>query len=129
MFNIDKIYIDDAIRIRKEYLNALNIILEEEKSINEKKSEIINIHNHSNEIINSELSDVTKRLKLNLQLNEIEKRINEIQDKIRPYYEKIENLRLQADRLYSSIIEKYPNISTEEIQQQIYPHIQILETK
>lgn len=127
MFNIDKFYIDEAIRIRKEYLSALKIILNEEQAINDKKSEIIGIHQTNEDIINSDLNDVTKRLKLNLQLNEIEKRINDIQDKIRPYYEKIESLRLQADRLYSAIIEKYPNITTEDIQTQISPHIQFLD--
>lgn len=121
---IDKLYIDEAVRIRREYLSALDIIVKEEQSILEKKSEIINIHNGSEEIINSDINDVTKRLRLNLQLNEIEKRLEQIQNKIRPFYEKIETLRIEADRLYTSIVEKYPTITKEEIEEQVAPFIE-----
>ena len=79
---IDSIYINEAIRIRTKYLNSLNNILKEEKSIEEKRLEIENIKNNMESIVNNDMNDITKRLKLNMNLNEIEKLVNQIQIKI-----------------------------------------------
>lgn len=124
---INKIYIDEAIRIKTEYIKSLKNILKEENSIKLNKNEVDKIKNNMNIIVKEDMNDITKRLRLNNDLLKIEKIINQIQNKIKPHYEKIENLRSDADKLYTSITEKYPNISEKEIQEQISKFIQIIE--
>jgi len=122
--NLDKIYIDEAIRIRKSYIKSINNILNEEKLLLKKKEEIDKIYKNITNIIDSELHDVTKRLKLNEQLINTEKIINNIQKRIRPHYNNIDQLKKDANNLYTSIIEKYPNISKDEIEKEISPYLQ-----
>jgi chromosome segregation ATPase len=121
---LDKIYINEAIRIRQEYMTSLKNILGEEDNIAEKKKQVDNYQNNMEKIIQEDMHDITKRLKLNNDLQKIERLINGIQDNIRPHYDNIEKLRGDADKLYNSITEKYPNVDTEEIQKQIAPYLQ-----
>jgi len=120
---LDKIYINEAIRIRGEYMTSLKNILKEEGALNIKKSEIDNIQDGMEKMVESDMHDVTKRLKLNEQLIKIERIIKNIQGKIKPHYDNIENLRVDADRLYTSIKEKYPNVTENDIKEQIAPYI------
>lgn len=120
---LDKIYISEAVRIRQEYVGSLKNILKEEDILNEKKSEITKIQNSMEDVVESDMNDITKRLRLNEQLIKIERIIKNIQEKISPHYENIEKLRDDADKLYTSIKEKYPNISEDEIKEQIAPYI------
>ncbi len=120
---LDNTYIGEAVRIRRKYVNSLNNILKEEDSLKQKKSEIEKIKDSMGTLIEGDLHDVTKRLKLNEHLIKIEKIIKDIQDKIRPHHKSIENLRKDAIKLYTSIKEKYPNISEDEIKEQITPYI------
>lgn len=121
---LDNIYVKDAIRIRQQYLSSLKNILKEEDVLNQKKSEIEKIKDGMGIIVNGDLHDTTKTLKLNVQLIKIERIIKDIQNKIRPHYESIEKLRKDADKLYTSIKEKYPNVTEDEIKEQISPYIQ-----
>ena len=121
---LDKPYINEATRIRKEYITSLKMILTEENSIKENKSEVDTLQNNMETIIEEDMNDITKRLKLNNDLIKIEKIIKKIQDRIKPHYDNIERLRKDADKLYNSITEKYPNLSEKEIETQIAPYLQ-----
>jgi len=121
---LDQTYINEAIRIRQKYVVSIKNILKEEDILKQKKSDIYNIRDGMENIVESDIHDITKRLKLNKELNKIERIIKTIQDKIRPHYENIEQVRKDADKLYSSIKEKYPNITEDDIKKQITPYIQ-----
>ncbi len=126
---LDKIYINDAIRIRKEYKKSLESILNEKVPLDVKKKEIEDYQSNMENIIDEDMNDITKRLKLNNDLQKIERIIKEIQSKIKPHYDNIEKLRTDADRLYNSIMEKYPNVTEQEIKNQIAPYLQFEEAK
>lgn len=117
-------YINEGIRIRKKYLENIREILKQEPIIFEKKKEFQKLQNEMSEIVKSELNDLRKTLELNNKLILLEKEIKYIQDIIRPYYDTIENLKNDRDRLYISIIEKYPNITTEQIEHDIMTKIE-----
>lgn len=121
---IDKIYINEAIRIRKEYYDSINNILKQEKILLKKKEEIDDLRDNMEEIVHSDIHDLTKKLKLNNHLLSIDRIIKKIQEQIRPDYEKIEKLRTDADNLYNSIKEKYPNIKEDEIKEEISPYLE-----
>lgn len=122
---LDQVYINEAIRIRKEYIRSLKNIVKEEDTLLENKNKVENIKNNMENVVDdSDMNDITKRLKLNNDLIKIEKIIKDIQSKVKPHYDKIENLRMDADKLYNSIKEKYPNITENEIKKQISPYLQ-----
>lgn len=112
-------YINEGIRIRKSYLENIKMIVKEEPRMMERKKYFEKIQNEMNVIVKSDINEVRKMLELNEKLIYLEKEIREIQDIIKPYYDVIEKLKNDRDRLYLSIKEKYPNITDKEIEQEI----------
>lgn len=117
-------YINEGIRIRKVYIQNLKEILKQEPIIEERKKAFQKIQNEMESVVESELNDVRKTLELNSKLISIEKEINKIQDIIRPYYEAIEKLKADSDKLYLVIKEKYPNITAAEIENEIMSKVE-----
>lgn len=117
-------YINEGIRIRKVYIQNLKEILKQEPIIAERKKSFQKIQSEMESVVESELNDVRKTLELNSKLISIEKEINKIQDIIRPYYEAIEKLKEDSDRLYLVIKEKYPNITAAEIENEIMSKVE-----
>lgn len=121
---IPKQYITEAERIRKIYLSNMKEIVRLEKFVDVEKDKIVEFQKELESIIKDpDLSDVRKTLTLNNRLLDIERSIKKIQDSIKPYYENIESLRGDADRLYIAIKEKYPNISKDDIQTEIMKYV------
>jgi predicted nucleic acid-binding Zn-ribbon protein len=116
-------YINEGIRIRKEYIRNLKEILKLEPLILEKRKSFDKIQEQMENIVYSDLNAVRKTLDLNGRLMDMEKEIKNIQDTIRPFYENIEKLENDSDRLYLSIKEKYPNITNKEIEYEIMSRV------
>ena len=114
---LDKLYIEEAKRIRKTYLTNLVRIVEKEDEIQIyfKMIEDIKIQVENNKDKEDEFF-ISKLIEIN---NNIEK----IQNVIMPHYEKIKKLDESQKILYNNIRDKYPDITDEEIQKQIVPHI------
>ena len=74
--------------------------------------------------VKSDLNEIRKTLDLNNKLIVLEKEIKIIQDIVRPFYDKIEALKSDKDRLYLAIKEKYPNITQEEIEKDIMSKVE-----
>lgn len=117
-------YINEAKRIRQEYLKNLSQILTQEPKVEERKKEGLRIQEEISDIINSDLNEVKKILELNNRLLILEKEIVSIQNIVRPYSENIEKLRGDSDRLFLAIKEKYPNIDDKDIEEEIMSHIE-----
>lgn len=114
---ISEQYINEGIRIRKSYIQNLKEILKQEPIIMERKKVFENLQNEMETVVYSDQNEIRKTLELNEKLLKLEKEIKTIQNIIKPYYDTIENLKNDADRLYLAIKEKYPNISDEQIEQ------------
>lgn len=121
---ISEQYINEAKRIRQEYLKNLSQILTQEPKVEERKKEGLRIQEEISDIINSDLNEVKKILELNNRLLILEKEIVSIQNIVRPYSENIEKLRGDSDRLFLAIKEKYPNIDDKDIEEEIMSHIE-----
>ena len=112
-------YINEAKRIRRIYLQNIKEILKQEPFIEERKIFAKKIQNEMDIAVQSDLNDVRKTLELNNKLLVLEKEIKKIQDIIRPFYDNIEKLKTDTDRLYLAIKEKYPNLDLTIIQNEI----------
>lgn len=117
-------YIKEGLRIRKCYIQNLKEIIKQEPIIFERKTSFEQLKNEMEATVKSDLNDVRKILELNNKLIYIEKEIRIIQDIIKPYYDVIENLKTDRDKLYLAITEKYPNITQEEIEKDIMSRVE-----
>lgn len=115
---IDRIYIDEAIRIRKSYLYNLSNIVEKESDINFYFNKIKEIgkkyENYEHNVDEKEI------LKTMLEIN---KHIDKIKNHMLPFNDNIKKLDEDQRLLYNNIKDKYPKLSDDEIQNQIVPHI------
>ena len=114
---LDKLYIDEAIRIRKTYLNNLAAIVEKEDDI-QKYFEMI--EEVREQVEHNEAGDQEFFIKKLLEIND---NIEKIKTVIMPHYDIIQKLDDTQKLLYNNIKDKYPEITDEEIQTQIVPHI------
>ena len=114
---IDKHYINEAKRIRKVYLTNLACIVEKEDEIQ--------VYFNMIEDIRKEIKDSeeTKDEYFINKLYEINDHIEKIKSYIIPHYDKIKELDTSQRILYNNIKEKYTDITNDEIQEQIVPHI------
>lgn len=120
---ISEQYINEGIRIRTDYIKNLNEILKYEPEILNKKNLCENIQKDMETIVFSDKNSIMKQMELNSKLILLEKEIKYIQDKIKPFYNNIEKLMEDSDKLYLSIREKYPNITNKQIEQNIMSKI------
>jgi hypothetical protein len=116
---ISEQYINEGIRIRKAYIQNLKEIVKEEPRIMSRKSSFEKLQIEMGNVVKSDLNEIRKTLELNEKLIYLEKEIRSIQDIIRPFYDNIEKLKTDRDRLYESIKGKYPNITIEQIEKEI----------
>ncbi len=112
-------YIKEGIRIRKNYIYNLKEILKQEPIIFQRKSVFEKLQQEMENVVKSDLNEMRKTLKLGNKLLVLEKEIKNIQDIIKPFYDSIEKLKDDRDKLYLAIKEKYPNISIEQIEKEI----------
>ena len=117
-------YINEGVRIRKIYIQNLKEILKQEPFIFERKKIFEKIKDDMEVTVKSDLNEIRKTLDLNNKLIVLEKEIKIIQDIVRPFYDKIEALKSDKDRLYLAIKEKYPNITQEEIEKDIMSKVE-----
>jgi hypothetical protein len=114
---LDKIYINEAKRIRKEYLNNLVYIVTQESvikgyvnSLNDIKKEISETQNESDDYFRGKLMEIDKKI---IDLNKY----------LLVYYDKIKKLDIDQRRLYNTIKEKYPLISDDNMKNEIINHL------
>jgi len=112
-------YIKEGIRLRKVYLENIKEIIKQEPKIHERKKMFEVVKDEMKNLVFGDLNEIRKTVEINNKLLDLEKEIKIIQDIIRPYYETIEKLKGERDRLYVAIKEKYPDITFEQIEKEI----------
>jgi seryl-tRNA synthetase len=115
-------YIKQAIRIREDFIRNMQKIIESEKEINTYKDSIVNLMK-SNEKYITENSDKDLDMIKNTikdDLLEIDSKIEKITKELSPMIQKTEKLEKESKELFSAIKDKYPNLSKEDIQKEIF---------
>jgi hypothetical protein len=112
---MDKIFIEQAKNLRREFIKNNKDIVNCEEKIEIFKKELIDVKNQ----MNDEMNEQILREKLIL----VEKNIKSIEKILEPYTLKIKKLQNDADRLFDSIKERHTNMTTEQIQNELIPHL------
>jgi chromosome segregation ATPase len=121
MEKIDKIFINKAISIRKEYLRHCENIDIDSFKLKECKEKLQTYLEEGNEIsekYNDEESTEFQK-EINDIINKVVKTVKQLESRIKPYKDRIKELESESDKLFISIKDRYPKLSTEEIQKQI----------
>ena len=116
-------YIKDGIRLRKSYIENIKEIVKLEPLINKRKKNFDDLKVEMESIVFSDKNDIRKTVELNNSLIQLDKEVKKVQELVRPFYDKIEALKSERDRLYVAIKEKYPNITDQQIENEIMERV------
>jgi hypothetical protein len=121
MNKIHERYINQAKRIREQYIKNMQLILLKDKIIDKYKTNIKNIMISNKKYIDSNSDKNLNMIKNSLKekLLEIESNINNISKELIPLIEKNEKLEKESTELFITIKDKYPDLSKEDIQKEI----------
>lgn len=126
MFIIDKFYLNEARRIRLEYLDNLGEINKRVPFINKYKEKIQSYTKDLERIVSSNAQDAVKENEFMNSLENLNHDVETLEKEMKPYYSKIEQLTVDSEKLYNNILEKYIGIQPDDIKNQIYEHIKDL---
>lgn len=126
MFIIDKFYLNEARRIRLEYLDNLGEINKRVPFINKYKEKIQSYTKDLERIVSSNAQDAAKENEFMNSLENLNHDVETLEKEMKPYYSKIEQLTVDSEKLYNNILEKYIGIQPDDIKNQIYEHIKDL---
>jgi prefoldin subunit 5 len=123
---IDRNYINSAIKIRQEYLDLNSKILEYDSNIKKVGQKISDISSDLENIKNNmstykSIDDVNKEVTKKLET--LDKESKSIENWIIPMNQRMEELSKMETNLYIAIKEKYPDMTDEEIVNEITPFI------
>jgi len=115
-------YIKQAIRIREDFIRNMQKIIESEKEINIHKEVIINLMKSNEKYIKANSDKDIEMIKdvLKDDLLEIDSKIEKITKELTPMLKQTEKLEKESKELFNAIKDKYPNLSEEEIQKEIF---------
>ena len=125
MNNIDEKYLQEANRIREQYLKTLEKIKTKEDIINKYKSDIENVMEKNTDYIEKHSEKSIDQIKENIKddLYLVETSINKINDELTPLLDKIDELKDNSSELFTSIKDKYPLVDEIDIQEQVFKYI------
>jgi hypothetical protein len=112
---MDKIFIEQAKHIRRQYIKNSKEILKCEERIEESKHNLMNISN----IDISEFDENELKEKLIL----IEKNIRNIEMILKPHTDRMIFLEKEADKLFENIKQRHPDLTVENIKNELIPHL------
>lgn len=111
---MDKKFIEQAKFLRIEYFKVVKEISSREKEVQNYKDDFDKLQ----EIIKNGNKDIILST-----ITEFEKKINKMEEDLSPHLKKIKELEKNADQLFENIKEFYPNITGEEIQNELSKHL------
>ena len=126
MSKIHERYLNEAKRIREDFTGTLKVIMKHESEIERYKNEIVSMMEENDKYIQNNKEKTVDQIKkeLNDNLMDIDTRITRINDKLSGSLSKIDKLKEESSSLYKSIQEKYPKLSKEEIQGQVFDYLE-----
>jgi len=120
---IDKVYIDSAVEIRREWVRLLGVITDYQKEIDKtkkllykKKQDIEDYSKTKPKIKDPKFKEFIENL-----FTDLEMQSTLLENKISPVSKEMEKLSKEELRLYKVITSKYPNLSDDQIKEELWP--------
>jgi len=116
---MDKKYIEQAKYLRSEFF----------KTIVELSSYENDLKKYKDDLDSMDLSEKKDSESALAVISEFERKITEIEQIISPKVKYIKELEKQADTLFENIKSFYPDMTMEELQQELIPHLEEIKLK
>lgn len=123
MVKIDKFYLDEARRIRREYLKNLNEINSRVPFIENYKKKILSYQDKIKNILDGDKTDSDKQKIFFSEIENLSIDIDTLEKEIKPFYDNIKKLSDDSLNLKEAIEQKYIGITMDEIKEQIIPYV------
>jgi len=126
---LDKRYIDEAVRIRRDYLTCVYDITQKEETVMKYKIDLENSINNMDDVVKTmtESKNISNKI-LNEKLIDLELNINKIQNELIPINKKIKQLEIDAKKLNTIIKEKYTTLSEMDVRRILEPYLLKMES-
>ncbi len=124
MVKIDDRFLKEGSRIREEYLENLEFIVNKEQEMLRIKDDLFKLITDIKSF--GTINEIDEELVAN-RIQKLDRELKDLQKSIKPKTERIDELRSDADRLYDIIKEKYPDITQDDLKDQLYPYISEIE--
>ena len=127
MDKIDVIFIEKAVNIRKEYIKCIESVDLDMNKIQECKKTISELLDKGDSIIeayNSQKVKGNENSQIQEVIDNIVYTIENLKKDIQPYKDRIKELEDESQKLYQAISDRYPNLSEDDMKNQIIPHLE-----
>lgn len=115
-YKLDQRFIEKSVQIRKDFLKSLKVAMEKQEVISKYLVELNRLKDDLDNVKDTE--DFINKIKV------IELQIMAVEREMSIHVKKRESLEQEEIKLCELVLEKYPDITEDEIREQIYPYIQ-----
>jgi predicted nucleic acid-binding Zn-ribbon protein len=126
---IDQIFLKEALKIRFKWLKLSENHRNTEKELLKIKKEMEEVFSeYKNKFLQHEPSKKPSAMMLaeiNELYNTLQAKTEQLDLKIKPYQDGMDEMKLESDRLWDTIQQKYPNMTLEEIQNEVWTYIKL----
>jgi uncharacterized coiled-coil DUF342 family protein len=122
-YKIEELYLNEARRIRVEYLKNAKALSELSDYVEVYKKTLMEYISKLEKITESSDVNQVKSEKFFTELEKLNKDVEDASGKMKPFSDNINKLSKEVDRLKDAIVNKYPGITDDEIQSQLFNHI------
>lgn len=123
MIKIDKFYLDEARRIRIEYLKNLKEINNRVPFIESYKKKISSYQDTIKKIVDGDKSETDKQRIFFTEMESLNNDMETLEREMNPFYENIKKLSDDSFKLKEAIEQKYIGITIDEIKSQMIPYV------
>lgn len=113
---LDQRFIDKSVQIRKEFLKSVKVAMDSQ--------EIVSIYLSELNDLKEDLDNVQDTDDFIKKINIIEQKIQLVEKEMSYHLKKREFLEQEEKQLCELVLERYPDITEDEIKEQILPHIE-----
>jgi len=117
-YKIDQRFIEQAVRIRRDFLKSLKIATE--------RQEVVMVYLDQLNNLKNDLDNIKEKEDLILKINEIEKSVSVIEKEMSYHLLKREQLEKDEIKLCEMVLERYQGITEDEIKEQLHPYLKDL---
>ena len=119
---ITETYLNEALRLRKEYVNFMNILNNKSPLLSKYRNEFEEIKSRVQSV---DINDSNIKIEETIfkELEFVDEKLVLIQKELEPIYDGISELQSESDKLYDAVTQKYPKMSPEEIKDQIWEKV------
>ncbi len=128
MKKIEEHFVNQSINIITKHKYIIDELNTYEEILNNNKKVLLDLKDELEDITGSDLDSATQHAELMLLMEQYDKEMELLHNKIAPFIEQLDQVKKETNILYTAIRNKYPEYSDAELQEQLAIQINEKET-